>query len=270
MSISHVRNLRKIFIPLLKKLNPGKITIKHHYTGKKFVLDAFAHKGYWYYGKNREIETMAMFEKLIKPGFVVVEIGGHIGYITQYFAHLSAASGKVYVFEPGNNNLPFLRENIKDSKTVTLVEKAVSDSNGIAKFYTENISGQNNSLLSDYGHAVEKNSYVSREGKVIEVETITFDSFCEQMGLRPHFVKVDIEGAELLAVKGMLNVLKDISPILMIEITKNREEVFNILRSANYSLYDPIGKTLVTGNKHYGNTFCFNNVKHAEIIKELA
>lgn len=269
MNISHVRNLRKIVIPLLKKINPGTIAIKHHYTGNKFVLDAFAHKGYWYYGKNREIETMKMFEMLIKPGSIVVEIGGHIGYITQLFSSLSSERGKVYVFEPGNNNLPYIKENIKDLKNVTLTEKAVSDKNGKANFYTENISGQNNSLLANYGQGVEKNSYVSRDEKIIEVETITLDTFCVQKHVNPDFIKIDIEGAEIMALGGMKSVLNDISPILMIEVTKRKEEVFNMVRSANYSLFDPVKRIFINGNGHYGNTFCFHNIRHAQKIKEL-
>ena len=165
--------------------------------------------------------------------------------------------------------MTYWKENIKEHKNVSLIEKAVSDNNGIAKFYTENISGQNNSLLSDYGHAVEKNSYVSRDEKIIEVETITLDSFCEQNQIKPDFIKIDIEGAEIMALQGMLHVLNTISPIFMVEITKNKEEVFSIFRSANYTLFDPIKQVFINENNHYGNTFCFNNIKHAQIIQEL-
>jgi hypothetical protein len=35
------KNLRRIIISFLKFFNPGRIAIRHHYTGKKFYLDAF-------------------------------------------------------------------------------------------------------------------------------------------------------------------------------------------------------------------------------------
>src|SRR5687768_9187669 len=162
MAIHQHKVLRRIIIPLLKKLNPGKISIRHHYTKGRIVLDAFNHKGYWYHGRNREVDTMELFRKLIQPGFTVIEVGGHIGYITNYFSHLVGPLGKVYVFEPGENNLPYIKENIQKLTNVVLVQKAVSDTNGIARFYVEDLSGQNNSLLSDYGvrEDVQKMAFV--------------------------------------------------------------------------------------------------------------
>ncbi len=109
MKIYKNKIFRKGILPLLKFFNPGRVSIRHHYTGKKFSLDAFHHKGYWYHGKKREQATMELFGKLIKPNYTVIEIGGHIGYITNYFSHL-VPNGQVYVFEPGINNLPYLRK----------------------------------------------------------------------------------------------------------------------------------------------------------------
>lgn len=263
MPIYNNKKFRRIVIPLLKFLNPGKISIKHHYTGTKFVLDAFRHKGYWYHGKKREHETMELFSKLIKPGDLIIEIGGHIGYITNYFSSL-ALQGSIFVFEPGINNLPFLKENIKRLKNVTLIQKAVSDQNGIAKFYIENLTGQNNSLLSDYSTAEtnKKNAYVKSEKKEVEVETITLDTFCKEFSLRPDFIKIDIEGAELLALKGMHLILRECTPVIMVEITENWETIYDMLKDEGYSLYDENKIELQLSDKHSGNTFCINSKRH--------
>ncbi len=269
MILDQTKSLRKLFIPLLKRFNFGKISIKHHYTHSKFVLDAFLHKGYWYHGKKREIETMSMFKRIIKPGFNLIEVGGHIGYITNFFSNLVQTNGSVYVFEPGTNNLPYLKENIKDLTNVTLIEKAISDSNGTAKFYIENISGQNNSLLPDYGKLVLELSYVKNIKKETEVETITLDSFCQTCGISPDFIKIDIEGAELLAVQGMINLLKRNPPMLMIEITKNSKTVYEILRNLNYVLLTPTGEKIEISNVHYENTFCFHTEKHKQLLQKI-
>ncbi|MBA3284851.1 MAG: FkbM family methyltransferase, partial [Nitrosopumilus sp.] len=189
-----------------------------------------------------------MFKRIIKPGFNLIEVGGHIGYITNFFSNLVQTNGSVYVFEPGTNNLPYLKENIKDLTNVTLIEKAISDSNGTAKFYIENISGQNNSLLPDYGKLVLELSYVKNIKKETEVETITLDSFCQTCGISPDFIKIDIEGAELLAVQGMINLLKRNPPMLMIEITKNSKTVYEILRNLNYVLLTPTGEKIEISN----------------------
>ena len=263
MAIYQNKNFRKVIIPLLKFFNPGKISIKHHYTKKKFSLDAFHHKGYWFHGKKREQATMELFAKLIKSDYVILEVGGHIGYITTYFSNL-VANGTVYVFEPGINNLPFLKKNIEKLENVILIQKAVSDQNGKAKFYIENLTGQNNSLLSDYGNFKENNkmAFVKSNKKEVEVETITIDSFCEELSLIPDFIKIDIEGAELLALNGMLLTLKTCQPLIMMEITENWQSIYKIFKENNYTLYNENRILLKIEETHAGNTFCIPLDKH--------
>ena len=92
--------LRRLLLPLFARINPGDITIRHHFTQQPFRLHSFKHKGYWFHGAKREQSTMALFAKLINPGDVVVEVGGHIGYIAVYFSHLV---GDVSAFANGNH-----------------------------------------------------------------------------------------------------------------------------------------------------------------------
>ena len=65
--------LRKIVLKILKA-TAKDITITHHYTHKKFMLNSYNHKGYWYHGKKREEETVAMFKKWISKDNYVLEI----------------------------------------------------------------------------------------------------------------------------------------------------------------------------------------------------
>src|SRR5215469_14582451 len=129
--------LRRIALPVFARLNPGDITIRHHYTGAPLRLHSFRHKGYWFHGKAREADTMKLFARLIRPGDIVFEAGGHIGYVTTYFASLVEQTGRVVVFEPGVNNLPYLRANVGRYSQVQVVDCAVSDVCGKAEFYLE-------------------------------------------------------------------------------------------------------------------------------------
>ena len=105
-------SLRRLAIRILNRVNPGDITIRHPYTKERFRLHSFRHKDYWYHGKSREEHSMHLFSELISPGDLVIDIGGHIGYISSYFAGLVGPKGQVIVFEPGSNNLPYLRKNV--------------------------------------------------------------------------------------------------------------------------------------------------------------
>ncbi len=77
--------LRSLGLPLLKAFNRD-ISIRHHWLDRKIKLNLFAHKGYWFHGRHREAEEMQAIRALIAAGDTVVEVGGHIGYISLWFA----------------------------------------------------------------------------------------------------------------------------------------------------------------------------------------
>jgi FkbM family methyltransferase len=251
--------VRSFALKILKTFNPGTITITHHYTGKKIRLDFFKHKGYWYYGKARERETMDLFELLITKGDHVVEVGAHIGYITQYFSHLVGPTGHVYIFEPGENNLPFTIPNVETLGNVTLTKKAVSNFEGEAVFYVENLTGQNNSLLKDYSIFSENVSRVSLSFKQIEskVQVTTLDRFVSSNAVNPRLIKIDIEGAELQAIEGAIEVIRSHHPAIMVEVTENYSKVFETLAKNDYLLFTPERMPLTNAGQDYsGNVFC--------------
>lgn len=266
-----IKFLRKLIMPAFKKLNPGTISIKHHYTGSKFYLDAFMHKGYWFHGKNREKKTMEFFRKFINQDDIVIEVGGHIGYISHYFSSLVGDRGIVYVFEPGENNIAYMEKNINLLSNVVLIKKAVSDTNGIAKFFVENLTGQNNSLLSEYHQRDfnEKLSYTVSEKRVVDVETVTLDSFCEEISIVPNFIKIDIEGAELLAIRGAIKLIQNHHPAIMVEISQNQEDLLAILENLDYICFN---EHLIVTQKNItrlANTFCLHRIKHAVLLNLL-
>ncbi len=272
MRLFKIPLLRRILLPLLKWANPGDITINHHYTKQSFRLHAFTHKGYWYHGGNREKATMNSFKRLIQPSDLVVEIGGHIGYVSQYFSQLVGARGLVYVFEPGENNLPYLRQNTERFPNIRIVPKAVSDRDGLTSFYLDDLTGQNNSILPDYRvfSANQKLAFTQSSLTKTQVESVKLDTFISQHALSPNFVKIDIEGAELFALKGMESTLTLAKAALMVEITNNCDEVAEFLSSFGYVLLDAHCKKRKSHSEVRGNTFCLHHAKHAELLTQLS
>lgn len=51
--------------------------------------------------------------KIIKPGWIIYDIGANIGYYTILFSKLTGMKGKVYSFEPDQDNCRLLQKNIK-------------------------------------------------------------------------------------------------------------------------------------------------------------
>jgi FkbM family methyltransferase len=260
MKKSNQSFLRRLIIPILKRINFGDITIRHHWTGEKVTLHSFKHRNYWYRGKSREIESMLLFPEFVRKGDFVVEIGGHIGYISLYFAHLVGNEGQVTVFEPGPNNLFYLLKNTNSNSRISLVEKAVTDHTGMTKFYVEDLTGQNNSLLSNYG-VLERNKHAagvsSLEVEVVEVPCTTLDDFLLRTQLPdPAFVKIDVEGAELNVLNGMKDTLKNKDIALMVEVTENPDEVFSLLIDAGFQLFTANKICVDDSTEMTGNVFC--------------
>lgn len=270
----NLRFLRRFAIPLLSRINVGDITIEHHYTNDRFRLHSFLHKGYWYHGKNREQAVMRLFLELIKPGQTVFDLGGHIGYISLHFANLVGETGKVVVFEPGTNNLPYIEANIRSKPNIELVKKVVSNTNGEIDFFIEELTGQNNTLLKNFQRFQQnqESAYVQVDYQQVIVESIRLDDFIEQSGYQPDFIKIDVEGAELSVLESAEQYLKKHQPGMMVEVNVKIKEVFDYLQDLGYVVFNSV--TRLTNPKPADitddNFFCLHPEKHEHHLQLLS
>ena len=135
----------------------------------------------------------------IKEGDTVMDVGASIGYYTLTFARLVGEKGKVYAFEPAPDIFALLEKNVKENgyKNVILNNKAVSDKTGKARLY-----------LCDYNNMAHTLSRTREGAGSVEVETVRLDDYFRDRGGKIDFVKIDVEGAECAAVRGMEQVLR--------------------------------------------------------------
>jgi FkbM family methyltransferase len=270
--LSTSRVLRRLALPMFERFNPGNIRIRHHYTSRQMLLHSYRHKGYWFHGRRREQSTMEFFQRILRPGDTVIEVGTHIGYVTMLFADLVGEHGRVVVFEPGRNNLPYLRANVGRYPTVEIIDAAVSDVDGTASFYEEELTGQNNSLLGDYERFEEnrKLAFSNQSYQERKVRTVRLDSFVQQRELKPALIKIDIEGAELMALSGARNLLEKQRPMLMVEVTRHSSEVFSLLTCAGYRLFTPEGNQLCAGKELYDNVCAVHPESYSDRLQQWA
>ena len=265
--------LRRVVLPLLKAFNRD-IYFSHPWTNEKLRLSLFEHKGYWFHGKNRENAEMFAFSRLIQPGACVIEVGGHIGFMSLFYAQLVApppakAGGQVIVFEPGINNLPYLKTNIAKHSNIKLVVAACSNRDGESIFYIDNLTGQNNSLVASFeGLKINSSNApgISVDIESVMVATVKLDSYCAEFAIKPDFIKIDVEGHEFSVLIGADRTLSDqFPPILMVEIQTDHEEIINLLHLKGYDLYKPNGQLIdnvdITTS---GNFFALHHVAHQE------
>ena len=191
--------------------------------GKKWIIGVGIEQvlGTW-----EERYTRA-FEDSVSPSSVVYDVGAAGGWYTLLASQLVGDKGKVIAFEPLLSVLPYLRRHVELNHccNVQILEAAVSDTEGTATFFA-NAGGQLGSLLPDYG------------SDEMAVQTVTVDSLVQREIIPvPDFIKMDIEGGELAALRGAESTLVNYAPMLFLEThfdlyTKCRD----LLRSFGYTL----------------------------------
>jgi FkbM family methyltransferase len=158
-----------------------------------------------------ELDFATALKKAVKPGSVCYDIGGYKGYYSGIMA-LGGAS-QVFVFEPVPKNADKIDELIKLNPflPIQLKKYAVSDQEGkaIFKMMSEETMGKlaDSRFQTDYQFITEQ-----------EVECISIDRLIDKGLPPPDFMKIDVEGAEELVLKGSEATLTHYKPVLMIEI----------------------------------------------------
>lgn len=132
-------------------------------------------------------------EKLISPGSVTIDCGANAGIYTLAAAALSGPSGLVIAVEPQSYAIRAIHRSAFASglTNIIAVSAAVSDGDGEAELDVSNT-------------AVEA-SIVWRAAKpsLLRVPAVTLDSLVRDHNLtRVDLIKLDIEGAEFLALLG--------------------------------------------------------------------
>lgn len=154
-----------------------------------------------------EPRVTEVFLKELRPGDNVLDLGANVGYFTLLAAHAVGTTGAVHAFEPSYELAERLRADVKQNgfNNVTVHELAVSDSNGSAF-----LSESSNLTAPAGGRFVTE---VATSGRANSIQMVTVDS-CLQ-GMDFDVVKIDIEGAELRAIRGMSATIRRSRPRLM-------------------------------------------------------
>lgn len=196
----HIKHIKKDGIHLLIWTNEE--------IGKNLVLR-----------RSYEENNLKVFSRFVEKGDVCVDVGGNIGYYGLNFAEMCGTDGKVFIFEPIEKNARMIQlaSLLNEYEHVFIHQKVVSHVNGTVEFIVPNDSAYAfmkpvRSNRNDDGYSGEKKRY----------QSITLDQFVSDMSIdRISILKIDVEGAEGLVLKGAEKILSnpDQRPkIIMIEL----------------------------------------------------
>jgi FkbM family methyltransferase len=183
--------------------------VDFNYTKIKFGNWLFRHSFPLYnfmyrrFKLSNDADEIALLEELVKPGSHVLDIGANIGFYARILSRLVEKDGRVYCFEPDAVNFRHLQSNTRGLQNVHIYRQAVSDRKGTLKVYKSK-------LLN-----VDHRTYpVSNYDSIEETEAVSIDELiAENIIQRPNVVKIDIQGYELSAFRGMEKLLHDSSSL---------------------------------------------------------
>ncbi|MHB2025427.1 MAG: FkbM family methyltransferase [Elusimicrobiota bacterium] len=218
---------------------------------------------------------------ILRPGDTVLDVGANIGFFALLFAHCCGPSGTVYAYEPVRATYNKLTKNMQLNASVKKAKiiinrKALSDISHdiditipLVAWSSQLETGQS-SLVRDYAgrrHATER------------VAAARLDD--ERLRGPVSFIKCDVEGGEMLFLKGGQETISKSKPIMVLEWnsgpgTYDSNEIYEFIRSfADYEFYEifygGLRKTTKKDleGKSGSNIFCAIRDLHLDRFRKL-
>jgi FkbM family methyltransferase len=187
--------------------------------GKRWIIGSGIHRcwlGFY------EREKQKFIARTVRPNSVFYDVGANVG-IYSLLASMLVGTGKVFAFEPVPRNIGFLNEHLRLNRVtnVEVLPVAISDTVGVAHFDVEETGYM--------GHLTNQGG--------VSVQTESLDSLVQGTKISPpDYIKMDVEGAELLALRGATETFRRYRPSLFLA-THGRDvhtECWRLLQSWDY------------------------------------
>lgn len=223
---------RRFYTWLIGRLKPKIVQIDGH----TLELDSTDSLLLSVNGEYEPVESR-IFRRYIRVAATVIDVGGHIGYYTLQAARAVGPAGRVVAFEPAPDNFALLERNVAGNgyKNVTMVKSAVSDHAGAESLVISRENTGDNRLAGD-GES---------DGELVTVEAVTLDSYFGGDFPDVDVIKMDIQGAEPLALAGARGLIAANEDLLLLtELSSEHLDVVRLrayvdeLRDAGFVLFE--------------------------------
>lgn len=202
-------------------------TIQHGaLKGVQLFLDPYVYDGWreMIEGKFDSFLYEALSEVGDLTGLTIWDIGAHFGYHSLAFSALVGEKGLVAAFEPNQYNISRFKKHMEKNsaiaKRILLVPCALSDEDGQSTFVISNDvdgSASSGSHISGALPPLEGGSYEAFQRQT--VPTMKIDTLLETGRQKtPDVVKIDVEGAELLVLRGGARLFSQKKPFILMEV----------------------------------------------------
>jgi len=176
-----------------------------------------------------ERPLLGWFQENVAPGETWLDIGAHYGYTAIALGRLVGPAGRVFAFEPTLSTAGYLSQTrlLNNLQNLTVLPVALGTGEGLVLNHLPVVRGMVSSTLQ------------GRE----RTETILVASldwlWPQVCGRREQIdgVKIDVEGMEIMVLRGMAKLLRAFKPKLVIEVHPGvaRGELLDLVESVGYS-----------------------------------
>jgi len=235
---------------IVEKLSRGKVIKRKISVGGKSIrllVSPDAQLKYLKFGpKAFDQDLIKLAEDYLKATSNVWDVGANVGVFT-FAASSIAYKGTVVSIEADIWLADILRKTAKfkeyANNNICILPVAVSNNNSVASFGIAERGRASNSL--EVGIESSRQSEMGGVREKQYVPTLTLDTLLDSFP-PPEFVKIDVEGAELMAIQGATKLINNIRPIFCIEVGANfSSEIFNLFKLAAYVAIDYSGNKLI-------------------------
>ena len=222
-----------------------------------------------FFAQYEQPSLVPIVRAFLKPGDCFYDVGANVGIYSLWASKLVGPTGQVHSFEPISDTRELLRQLVLENNAtnVVIAPYAVAGSSGSVKM--QSIPG-----ASGLSSATRQLDHSAVE---VEVSAVTLDEYLGRCR-RPDLVKVDVEGAELEVVRGMVGLLQNSRPPVIFEASPKTERekealktVWGIFTNHQYSLFDltPRGLRVSDGEGSSMNVLAANAELHGEQLRRL-
>ncbi|WP_053076756.1 FkbM family methyltransferase [Caenimonas sp. SL110] len=213
------RKLVRLPLKLVPALRPMPV-LSGPLAGKRWLSTSGTH-GCWLGIYESELQRLLVDS--LSAGDVFLDVGANVGFFSLLGATLVGPAGKVVAFEPVSENAQLLLRNLALNKVsnVQLIEAAVADRVGTASF--EDGQSPSQGRLGTGGRSVP---------------VVTLDGLLASGAIPvPQVIKMDIEGAESLALAGARGLLSAHRPKLLLSTHgyQQQAQCLEFLHALGYS-----------------------------------
>jgi FkbM family methyltransferase len=188
-----------------------------------FEIRLRRHRSYWIRSPlSQERLMLGYLKRLIQPGDTVYDVGANVGLYTRFMSRFGA--GKTVAFEPMSENIALLKRNVSlakgDADKIQIMAFAVGDTDGSELLQIDNVMSGTASLdrvlggQASFGRKFYGYGPLTERVRVAKLDSLVFGENLPP----PRVMKIDIEGAEMLALRGAERVLREHHPDLAIEL----------------------------------------------------